>query len=250
MTISASTIFRLPGLSAWWSATNPAGDNSVPANGASISPWINLFNNGVSNGTNGTGANQPTYNSNLINNYPALAFNGTTQTLGVANSATLQLSTSFCIFATVDVGLLAANQTIFSKGNNAGNPDYIVFLNRTTFGQISFWNRGLNAGVGGWIDSPTNFSKTGSEPVIIAINWTGSVYSFYANGVNLGTVVSSTSISTSTDPAVIGAQGAVTLANKFSGSIADLVICRRFAGASDFTDAYRFLAFRSGLKSI
>jgi hypothetical protein len=250
MTISAPAIFRLPGLCAWWSATNPTGDNLIPSNGSSVSPWVNLFNNAILNGTNGTGANQPTYNSNLINNYPALNFNGSSQTLAVANSAAMQLASSFCIFAVVDVGLLAAVQTIFSKGNLAANPDYIVMLNRTTFGQVSFWNRGLNAGAGGWIDSPTNFSKTGSEPVIIAINWTGTVYSFYGNGVSLGNVSSSTAILTSTEPGVIGAQGAVTLANKFGGSIADLVICRRFAGAADFTDAYRFLGFRSGLKTI
>jgi hypothetical protein len=245
MTISASPIFRLPGLTAWWSATNPAGDNIIPANGSSVSPWVNLFNNGLLNGTNGTGANQPTYNTNSSNGYPSLVFNGTTQTLAVSNTSALQLSSSLCIIATIKIAsLLSAQQTIFSKGTTVGATNYAFQINRTAPGQVSFWNGTA------WIDSTSNFSKTGTESVIVSVNWTGSVYSFRGNGNSLGTVSNSTAITTSTQTAVIAAEGSSSLGNKAGVEISDLVICRRFADATSYTDAERFLAFRAGLKSL
>jgi hypothetical protein len=138
---------------------------------------------------------------------------------------------------------LSANQTIYSKGTTA-SPTSIVQVSRSSIGQVSFWNGSA------WIDSPTNFSKTGSECVVIAINWTGSIYAFYGNGVNLGIVGNSTAIPTNAQTAVIGAQGNTSLLNKLDGQILDMALYRRFVSAQEFLDIYRFFAYRAGLKSV
>lgn len=245
MSISLQQPYRPSGLSFWYSASNVNANYIQPSNGSSVATWVNLFNNNLLNGTNGTGANQPTFNSNASNNYPSLVFNGTTQTLGVSNTAAIQIASQFTFLATIQIAsLLSAQQTIFSKGLLVGSPNYVFQLNRTAPGQVSFFNGT------GWVDSPTNFSKTGTECVIVAVVWTGSVYAFYGNGVNLGTVSNSTAVTVNTEAAVIAAQGATSLSNKFGGEILDLALWRRFMSAQDFTDTYRYFANRAGLKSL
>ncbi len=245
MTNSLQQPFRPSGLSCWYSASNVNANYTQPSNGASVPTWVNLLNNNILNGTNGTGANQPTFVSNSSNGYPSLEFNGTTQTLSVPNSAAIQLTNQFVFLATIKIAsLLSAQQTIFSKGLLSGTIRYGIQLNRSAPGQVSFWNGSA------WIDSPSNFSKTGTECVIIGIFWTGSIYAFYGNGTNLGTVVNSTAIPSNSDAAVIGAQGASSLANKFGGEILDLAIWRRFMNAQEFTDCYNYFANRAGLRTI
>jgi len=242
--ISLQPPFRSSGLSFWYSASDVNGNNLQPSNGDQIATWTNLFNNNVLNATNGTPANRPTFVSNASNGYPSLNFNGTTQTLSIPNSASIQISSEFCFFASIQLNnLLSANQTIYSKGTTA-SPTSIVQVSRSSIGQVSFWNGSA------WIDSPTNFSKTGSECVVIAINWTGSIYAFYGNGVNLGIVGNSTAIPTNAQTAVIGAQGNTSLLNKLDGQILDMALYRRFVSAQEFLDIYRFFAYRAGLKSV
>lgn len=245
MTNSLQQPYRPSGLSFWYSASNVAGNYIQPANGASVPTWVNLFNNALLNGSNGTGANQPTFVSDSSNGYPSLAFNGTTQTLAVSNTAAIQLSGQFTFLASIKIAsLLSAQQTIFSKGLLSGSISWGVQINRTAPGQVSFWNGSA------WIDSPTNFSKTGTECVIIGVFWTGSIYAFYGNGVNLGTVANSTAITVNSESAVIAAQGASSLANKLGGEILDLAVWRRFMNGQDFTDSYNYFANRAGLKTI
>lgn len=243
--ISLQAPFRSSGLSFWFSASDVNGTNLQPSNGDAVPTWTNLLNTSLLNATNGTPANQPTFVSNASNGYPSLNFNGTTQTLGISNTASIQISTQFCFFASIQLNnLLSSQQTIYSKGSLSGSATSIVQISRTAIGQVSFWNGAT------WIDSPSNFSKTGSECVVIAINWTGSVYSFYGNGVNLGTVSNSTAITTNAENAVIGAQGATSLANKLDGQILDVALFRRFTSALEFLDLYRFFSYRAGLKSL
>jgi Concanavalin A-like lectin/glucanases superfamily len=245
MSISLQQPYRPAGLSFWYDSTNVSSNYIQPANLASVPTWTNLFNNNFLNATNGTGANQPTFNSNASNGIPSLVFNGTTQTLAVPATNAIQIAGQFTFIATIQIAsLLSAQQTLFSKGLLSGTLNYAIQLNRTAPGQVSF-NNGT-----AWVDSPTNFSKTGVECVIVAVVWTGSVYAFYGNGVNLGTVSNSTAVTANTEAAVIAAQGATSLANKFGGEILNMALWRRFMSAQDFTDTYRYFANRAGLKSL
>lgn len=243
--ITAPLPYTISGLSYWFSAKNPSGDNTTPSSGASISTWVNLLQNNLINATNGTPANQPTYVANASNGYPSLAFNGTSQTLGMSNNALLQISSQFFFIATIQLtNLLSATQTIYSKGSLSGSATSVVQISRTAPGMVSFFN-GTS-----WIDSPSNFSKTGSECVVVSINWTGTVYSFLANGTSLGTVSNSTAIPINAENAVIGAQGATSLANKLDGQILDVALYKRQLTAQESLDLYKFFAYRAGLKSL
>jgi hypothetical protein len=245
MTIALQQPYRPSGLTFWYDASNVGANYLQPSNGSSVASWVNLFNNNLLNATQGTGANQPTFNSNASNGYPSLVFNGTTQSLSVPATNAVQIAGQFTFIATIQIAsLLSAQQTIFSKGLLSGTPNYAIQINRTAPGQVSF-NNGT-----AWIDSPTNFSKTGTECVIIAIVWTGTVYAFYGNGVNLGTVSNSTAVTANAEAGVVAALGATSLANRFGGEILNMALWRRFMGAQDFTDTYRYFANRAGLKSL
>lgn len=237
MTASLVTPLKGNGPIFWFSAPRV---NTT--NGASISAWANNTSNLLS-ATQGTGVLQPTYNTNKSNNYPSVEFNGS-QYFTVSSQDYLRITGSFMFFCVVDLAsMLSANQTMFSKGVSA-TPNYAMMLNRTAPGKVSFFNGTA------WIDSPSTFSKTGSECVVVAIYYTGSVYSFYGNGISLGTVSNSTAITSSTQTAVIGAQNADTFTNKLTGSILDMSLYGIAAPAQIFQEIYRYYANIAGLKSI
>jgi hypothetical protein len=65
------------GLNLWLKA-----DNGAIASGGSVSTWKDVSGNGL-DATQGTSANQPTFDSTAINGLPALGFNGTGQYLAL-----------------------------------------------------------------------------------------------------------------------------------------------------------------------
>jgi hypothetical protein len=241
MSISLAMPFRSAGLIYWFDANNPSSNNTLLNNGAAVTSLNNMWNSGI-NAAQLTGAAQPAYNLNESNGYPSVTFNGTTQYMNVADHVLLRITNAFVFIATIQItSLLSAQQTIFSKGTT---PDYAIQINRTAPGQVSFWNGAA------WIDSPTNFSKTGTECVVIAVYWTGTSYVFYGNGSNLGSVSNSSAIATSSNGAIIGAKGSVAVTEKLAGAILNTALYNKAMPGQDFTDLYRYFAYPAGLKSI
>lgn len=234
----------VPGLLSWYSALNPLGDRSIPANNTALSAWTPRFN--LANAfiaSQATGANQPVFNTNIINGLPTLTFN-VLKTMQVSHINSLQLTGQFSMYVVLALANTNANQAILSKGNSASDPDYCWILNRTATGMVSFYNGTA------WVDSTANYTNTTSF-TILALTWNGSTYTFYANGAQLGSAVSnSTALQTSTQNLVIGAQGATSLSNIINGQISELLIYNGTHSSTQITNVYRYFGNLYGLLSL
>jgi Concanavalin A-like lectin/glucanases superfamily len=65
----------IPGCSLWLDGADPAGTGTAPANGATVSTWVDKSGNGY----NGTSYGNPTFNTSAFNGKPSISFNGSTQ---------------------------------------------------------------------------------------------------------------------------------------------------------------------------
>ena len=63
----------IPGCALWFDGNDPAGTGVAPANGASVSAWVNKGTTAV---TMAYGTSQPTFSSNFQNGFGSVAFNG------------------------------------------------------------------------------------------------------------------------------------------------------------------------------
>ena len=78
----------LPGVFAWYSADYANGfGQALPANGAAMAQWNDLTPNGR-HLVQGTGANQPTFQTNVLAGSPVVRFNDATDTMQVAVAGT------------------------------------------------------------------------------------------------------------------------------------------------------------------
>jgi hypothetical protein len=69
------TPLSIPGCQLWLDGADPAGTGTPPANGATVSTWVDKSGNGRNATPTGTA---PTYTTNIFNGYSAPVFNGTT----------------------------------------------------------------------------------------------------------------------------------------------------------------------------
>jgi hypothetical protein len=79
---------QIGGLRLWLDATDPAANGTQPANNSAVSTWVDKSTGG-NNVTQGTGANQPTYKTVILNSKPVVRFNGSTTLLQKASGTDL-----------------------------------------------------------------------------------------------------------------------------------------------------------------
>ena len=127
---------QIGGLVLWLDATDPAANGVQPSNGTSLATWVDKSTRG-NNFTQGTGANQPTFQTNIINGKPCILANGTTQTMsgGVTGLPTgSQGRTFFIVFNIVSHSSL---HYFFSHGTNGTgetfSPGFWVLLGPNNF---------------------------------------------------------------------------------------------------------------------
>lgn len=65
----------ITGCSLWLDGADPAGNGAVPANGATVSTWVDKSGTG----NNGTSYGNPTFVTSAFNGKPSILFNGSTQ---------------------------------------------------------------------------------------------------------------------------------------------------------------------------
>lgn len=166
----------------------------------------------------------------------ALTFDGVDDYVHVPDNANLRLTTAATWMAWVKPNQLSA-ETVINKGENCGDPDYIVQLGGpgSTNG-LSFWDGTA------WRNS-NNSVLTTSSWQHIAVTWNGSTVNFYVNGSPQGSV-SGVNMTTSTGNVSIGRQGGtVWQCNYFSGSIDEVAIYNRTLSATEVQTRYNDTAF-------
>ena len=224
---TAFTNSTVSGLRLWLDASNPNGDGTAVANGASVTTWYDLSGNS-NNATSVSTA--PTYNIAGDNGHSAIRFSGGYYVTPLAGSfgdaamfSSWQVSSSASVYGNVLFNSayygvqLYAKSTVFSMTANYAAGGTGVYLQA--------------------IDPNT--------PNVTEFMRSGSTYSFY----NGGDLISSTAGSTTTFSADIMKIGGGST-GIFNGLISNVLIFDRALTASEQTLVYNYLAIHENLPSL
>jgi hypothetical protein len=105
------------GLVLWLDATDPAANGVQPANNAAIASWVDK-STAANTVSQGTGANQPTYKTNIINSKPVVRFNGSTTSLVKTTVTSLGSTATVFVVGTINDNGFSAGT--FLEYSNAG----------------------------------------------------------------------------------------------------------------------------------
>lgn len=237
--------YKQPGLVWWGNATNPFNDNLNLNDGDFLTLWDNMTN--AFNGLVANNVNPGTYHLNgVATNKSSVLF---TASSNIAYKVTdpngfLEVGTAFTFYAICKLTSSASTlMSIFGKGASSVTPDYIFMLNRSIAdGTLSLFTGG------GFIDSVSKISNTTQFNVLACtFDATTTPLQFYANGVALTASTTMSSLNTSTDPFIIGAQNTTTPVNYFNGEIADTLVYNCAHTFTQITEMTNFFKNRYGL---
>lgn len=151
----SATLFtptQVSGLNLWVEANNPAGTGVQPAAASAVSTWADISGRS-NNSTQGTAANQPTYQTNIQSSKSGILFDGTNDNLA---------------------GTIAGL---------AANPAYSIFyvwkLNRTTSTNVAF---GIGNANGSGLTSGTGQNESGAK--FNVFDWGGEEAIYSLNDTN------------------------------------------------------------------
>jgi hypothetical protein len=222
----------------WVSAYDPANTGAQQGNNTSINPWQSK--GAILALNQGTGANQPTYFTNVINGRPVVRFDGTNDFL-TSNAASLAVTSAFTLYALVKLSSASNTLQCIASRGPVGTPFYAWMINRTIAGGgISFFD-GAN-----WQDSSSAIANT-TDYNLIAWTWDGATAFTYINAVQSGPTGSKTTPPSTAGNFVLGGQGASSTTNFFNGDIPEFLIYDIAHAASDVADVTRFFANFYGL---
>jgi fibronectin-binding autotransporter adhesin len=157
---------NISGMTVWLDASDPNGDtNNIPANGASISNWVNKAGGSVGNFTNFGSGNLPTYTaaSSAFNNKPVVTFTATGQ----------QLANAYNFGSTVSV--IYVGRIGATKKRLVGCP------NQTANWLLGYWSGNMNCDYWG------NGGNLSGAPDANAHIWIGAATSLVAHNYRFDT---------------------------------------------------------------
>jgi len=203
---------RISGLVNW---LDTARSNIIKDGSNNVSEWDDLSGNS-NNVLQATTARMPVLDTSTL----ALDFYATSteRDMQASSVAALQFSLGFTFFIVYKINGTLKSNTIFSKGNLSGDPDYILQKNRAVTGdaKTSFYNGTA------WVDSSVAGTNTGR--LYTTLSWDLSNYRFYENGTLLDTIANATALQTSTENFALAVQGATTLANSLQGYMYEVIL--------------------------
>jgi hypothetical protein len=223
----------------WVSAYDPANTGVQQGNNTSINPWQSK--GAVLALNQGTGVNQPTYLTNIINGRPAVRFDGSNDSL-ISNSASLTVTTSFSMYAVCRLSSASnTNQAILSKGTSSADPDYILMLNNGSVdNKLAFYNGTSFVTTINTISNTADFN-------VYAMTWNNVSPVMCINGVQSGVSGAMVSPSTVGGNFILGGQGASGTVNFFNGDMLEILIYDNAHDANDVAEITRFFANFYGL---
>jgi len=236
----------ISGLHGWYKADAITG----LANGAAVSQWDDSSGN-ANHATQGTGANQPSYQTNVINGLPVVRFNGTTNRLVITNSDMLSITnnaTGITALALVNLSSagVGATRNIFGLANGATTTVRVKYGNRFVSSEDNWAVSGRR------LDDPgaqqNLVGTSGSQwdsPLVLStvVDWANSNADLYRNGTNVASTaawfVDGNTSATNSLAAAIGAQANET--EFWFGDIAELVIYNRTLDFTERSDIESYL---------
>jgi prepilin-type N-terminal cleavage/methylation domain-containing protein len=253
----SSPVTSIKDLALWLESTSENSfDDSDQEDGLPVDNWYDINPQTISkiNFTQGVANQRPLYESNAINNLPALYFDGSNDSLTLANTLTLQevtdtnQATIFVVHKMLNVRD-TNNFTIFTTANSAirinshfpgvGNSIYyfdfgtcctegVGRMTNTGF-PASFFNR---TNIVTWHKRPTTGTIRVNGAQMVSNTLTGSF-----DGSNLGSNMTF----------LIGSGNDVS-AYFLGGYLAELIMFKRGLRADEITDIERYLSKKWGIK--
>ncbi len=224
---------QLSGLNLWLDATDPAANGTQPANASAVSSWVDKA--GLGNTvTQGTGANQPTYRTNVLNGKPVVRFDGINDLLQKTSATALGNTNLFYFVGTInDNG--SGRGVAFDYSTNVATNTGVNFLAEPAGGthyQVGFFDGVLDIAMA----SPVTLPQT-----IVSYIYNDGVNGFlYVNGVQVATVATGNTVNTGTRAYTIGSLFGALATYFLSGDIGEILFYN-----SQNTAAQRLLMNRS-----
>lgn len=199
----------------------------------------------------------PTYITNVLNGYPVVRFNGTTNYLYKANNASLNLSPSSLTLFTVYKTNNDSTEQIVCANDNVGGVgsknSFIIGINNI-YPSGWYFARGKDAGLGlnflyaSSIHEGFRFSP-GSQFVLRSDGWNPAShnFSFGLYGAEVATGIQSMSVSTS-NTFKVGYGDFSSL--YFNGDIAEIVGYNRMVTSGEYFSIAQYLLFKYALPTI
>lgn len=171
----------ISGCALWLDGADPAGNGVVPANGATVSTWVDKSGN-ANNGTSGTA----TFNRDSVGGF--INFTGG-QTYSITNPNVV-VNQYFTIFVVEQLQNYSGGESAFMGGNGSFNAN--LHMRYTTGGggmKFGFFGNDLDASV-------TAFLTNSTQPVRIwSFSFLPSSRVIYLNGTSIGSDSNNTQLS-------------------------------------------------------
>lgn len=163
-------------------------DDLSLTNGASVSSWSDVSGNSLSASSSGVSAEEPTFNTNVVNGFPSISFDGG-DFLNLGNVAALNLTPgtdSWSFFIVYNVTGATPQGTFFSKATAANRHyQYTIDDNAGTSRFTAFI--GGNATTGSVVATNAWFVSSSTNNATQKDSWTNEGANFAAAGVGTTT---------------------------------------------------------------
>lgn len=210
--------------------------NSITKDGSNnVSQWTDKFGN--SNATQGTGANQPVYTANILNNKPIIRFGGN-DFLNLASAIHTLTNNNNTCFVVANTTTTNATQRLLSM-SEAGSSRYNLQFD-STVGQISFQSRnafGSAVSIGSMTETNFNIIRGRRAGTTQAITFNAGTEQTNASGADESGI----------DAATIGAFTDGTT-NPLTGDIAEIIIYEKSLSESEIRSVEQYLSLKWGIQ--
>jgi hypothetical protein len=183
----------ITGLQAWYDGADPLGTGTPPANGATVSTWVDKSGNGRDATTSGG----PFTAAQYVAGSPGYMYFGGSNGYGLTNSTNYMSNQYFTIFAAIRTERVANAPVVFGSWN-PGPLGYVNLYVQSS--QVTF---DFFTGQTPLSYSPAFNGNYTQEPIRVwSCSWITSNRSVYLNGRNLGSVNSNTLLTGWNAPAI------------------------------------------------
>ena len=243
----------IPGCALWFDGNDPAGTGVAPANGASVSAWVNKGTTAV---TMAYGTSQPTFSSNFQNGFGSVAFNG--NYFSGACSFNLAAKSGFLVCSQSNSATDSPQGFLSFYGSGAdtvgSTNGYGYQATQGGYGSFGWLYNIFQSGVGAASPSTGYYINTGTAgantPLAIYGNVMSNLYEqAFVNGTNNSNFTSTTTPGTSTT-LMLGARWiGGSLHGSLYGNICEVIVYNVGLSVAQRQTVEGYLAWKWGLQA-
>lgn len=232
--VGAFSPTSISGCGLWLDGNDPAGTGSQPANGATVSTWIDKSGNS-NNGTSGSA----TFLRDSLGAY--INFTGS-QYYAITNP-NIVVNQYFTVFMVEQIGNvpLSTNYALMGGTNQSDNANlHIIYMTDNAI-RLAFWNNDLNSSM-----SAYGYGTGGTQPTRLwAFSFIANSRNTYLNGTSIGSDSNNTFLSSATGTSI----GRVLTQNYYTGKIREVIIYSGTITTTQRQQVEGYLAQKWGLRN-